>query len=96
MDNLETSDSSSDSPTFKINNMKFRLVELDDNGEILKIYYCSPMLSNEEDFDKLKKEILKKYSSKLDFKNISSKRKFEIHKTIDNVLWRYHSNPILV
>ena len=76
--------------------MKFRLVELDDNGEILKIYYCSPMLSNEEDFDKLKKEILKKYSSKLDFKNISSKRKFEIHKTIDNVLWRYHSNPILV
>lgn len=39
--------------------MKFRLVELDDNGEILKIYYCSPMLSNEEDFDKLKKEILK-------------------------------------
>lgn len=96
MDNLETSDSSSDSPTFKINNMKFRLVELDDNGEILKIYYCSPMLSNEEDFDKLKKEILKKYSSKLDFKNISSKRKFEIHKTIDNVLWRCHSNPILV
>ena len=96
MDNLETSDSSSDSPTFKINNKKFRLVELDDNGEILKIYYCSPMLSNEEDFDKLKKEILKKYSSKLDFKNISSKRKFEIHKTIDNVLWRYHSNPILV
>ena len=79
MDNLETSDSSSDSPTFKINNMKFRLVELDDNGEILKIYYCSPMLSNEEDFDKLKKEILKKYSSKL-----------------DNVLWRCHSNPILV
>ena len=67
--------------------MKFRLVELDDNGEILKIYYCSPMLSNEEDFDKLKKEILKKYSSKLDFKNISSKRKFEIHKTVDNVLW---------
>ena len=86
MDNLETSDSGSDSSTFKINNMKFRLVELDDNGEILKIYYCSPMLSNEEDFDKLKKEILKKYSSKLDFKNISSKRKF------GDII----SNPILV
>ena len=76
--------------------MKFRLVELDGNGEVLKIYYCSPMLSNEEDFDKLKKEVLKKYASKLDFKNVSSKRKFEIHKTIDNVLWKYYSNPILV
>lgn len=76
--------------------MKFRLVEIDDNGRIYKVHYCSPILSNEEDFDKLKKEVLKKYASKLDFKNISSKRKFEIHKTIDNVLWRYHSNPILV
>lgn len=76
--------------------MKFRLVEINSNGEISKVYYCSPMLSNEEDFDKLKKEVLKKYASKLDFKNMSPKRKFEIHKTIDNVLWRYCSNPILI
>ena len=76
--------------------MKFRLVEIDDNGEVSKVYYCSPMLSNEEDFDKLKNEMLKKYASKLDFENISSKRKFEIHKTINNVLWKHYSDIVLV
>lgn len=74
--------------------MKFRLVELDINGEIIKIYYRSPNIFNEKDFDELKKKCIKKYATKLNFRDIFSKRKFEIHTTTDNVLWRYHSNPI--
>ena len=74
--------------------IKFRLAELDVNGEVTKVYYISPNIFNKEDFNELKKKCIKKYASELDFRNIFSKRKFEIHTTTDNVLWRYHSNPI--
>ena len=74
--------------------MKFRLVELDINGEVAKVYYRSPNIFNKEDFDELKKRCIKKYSKELDFHNIFSKRKFEIHTTTDNAVWRYHSNPV--
>ena len=74
--------------------MKFRLVELDSKRNILKEYYRSPNIFNEEDFDELKKKCIGKYSRQLDFHNIFSNRKFEIQKTEDNVLWKRHSNPI--
>lgn len=72
--------------------MKFRLVKIDNKGNIIKIYYCSPIFFKKEDFDELKK----KYISELNINNISSKDKFEIQETKDNVLWKYYSNPILV
>lgn len=74
--------------------MKFRLVELDSERNILKEYYRSPNIFNEEDFNELKKKCINKYSGLLDFHNIFSVRKFEIQKTTNNVLWKRHSNPI--
>ena len=64
--------------------MKFRLVKIDNKGNILKVYYCSPIFFTKEDFDELKK----KYISELNINNISSKEKFEIQETKDNVLWK--------
>ena len=66
--------------------MKFRLVELNDNGTVIKIYYVSPNVFNEEDFIELKKKCIKKYATELNFRDIFSTRKFEIQKTKDNVL----------
>ena len=60
--------------------MKFRLVELDSERNILKEYYRSPNVFTEEDFDELKKKCIEKYSKQLDFHNIFSNRKFEIQK----------------
>lgn len=74
--------------------MKFRLVELNGKGETIKIYYVSPNVFNEEDFIELKKKCIKKYAAELNFRDIFSKRKFEIQKTKDNVLWKRYSNPI--
>ena len=74
--------------------MKFRLVELNDNGTVIKIYYVSPNVFNEEDFIELKKKCIKKYATELNFRDIFSTRKFEIQKTKDNVLQKRHSNPI--
>lgn len=74
--------------------MKFRLVELDNEGHILKEYYRSPNVFNEEDFNELKKKCIEKYSGLLDFHNIFSKRRFEIQKTTDNILWKRYSNPV--
>ena len=74
--------------------MKFRLVELDNGGRILKEYYRSLNIFNEEDFNELKKKCIEKYSGLLDFHNIFSKRKFEIQKTEDNVSWKQYSNPV--
>lgn len=74
--------------------MKFRLVELDNERNILKEYYVSPNVFNEEDFIELKKKCIKKYAAELNFQDIFSTRKFEIQKTKDNVLWKRHSNPI--
>lgn len=73
--------------------MKFRLVELDNDRNILKEYYRSPNVFTEEDFDELKKKCIEKYSKQLDFHNIFSNRRFEIQKTEDNVLWKRYSNP---
>lgn len=39
--------------------MKFRLVELDSERNILKEYYRSPNVFNEEDFNELKKKCIK-------------------------------------
>ena len=50
--------------------MKFRLVELDNDRNILKEYYRSPNVFTEEDFDELKKKCIEKYSKQLDFHNI--------------------------
>ena len=69
--------------------MKFRLVELNDNGTVIKVYYVSPNVFNE-----LKKKCIKIYVAELNFQDIFSTRKFEIQKTKDNVLWKRHSNPI--
>lgn len=74
--------------------IKFRLAELDVNGEVTKVYYISPNIFNKEDFNELKKKCIKKYASELDFRNIFSKRKFEIQKTEDNVSWKQYSNPV--
>lgn len=74
--------------------MKFRLVELDSEKNILKEYYRSPNVFTEEDFDELKKKCIEKYATELNFRDIFSVRKFEIQKTKDNVLWKRHSNPI--
>ena len=74
--------------------MKFRLVEFNDKKEIIKEYYRSPNIFNEEDFIELKKKCIKKYATELNFRDIFSTRKFEIQKTKDNVLWKRHSNPI--
>lgn len=74
--------------------MKFRLIELDSERNILKEYYRSPNVFTEEDFDELKKKCIKKYATELNFRDIFSVRKFEIQKTKDNVLWKRHSNPI--
>ena len=74
--------------------MKFRLVELDNERNILKEYYVSPNVFNEEDFIELKKKCIKKYAAELNFQDIFFTRKFEIQKTKDNVLWKRHSNPI--
>ena len=74
--------------------MKFRLVELNDNGTVIKVYYVSPNVFNEEDFIVLKKKCIKKYATELNFQDIFSTRKFEIQKTDDNVLWRRYSNPV--
>lgn len=74
--------------------MKFRLVELNSKGEIIKEYYRSPNIFNEEDFNELKKKCINKYSGLLDFHNLFSNRRFEIQKTEDNVLWIRYSNPV--
>lgn len=74
--------------------MKFRLVELNDNGTVIKVYYVSPNVFNEEDFIELKKKCIKKYAAELNFQDIFSNRKFEIQKTDDNVLWKRYSNPV--
>lgn len=74
--------------------MKFRLVELNDSGTVIKVYYVSPNVFNEEDFIELKKKCIKKYAAELNFQDIFSNKKFEIQKTEDNVLWKRHSNPI--
>lgn len=74
--------------------MKFRLVELNDNGTVIKIYYVSPNVFNEEDFIELKKKCIKRYATELNFRDIFSTRKFEIQKTEDNVLWKRYSNPV--
>lgn len=66
--------------------MKFRLIEFDNKGSIIKVYYVSPNIFNEEDFDELKEKCIKKYATELNFRDIFSKRKFEIQKTEDNVL----------
>lgn len=47
--------------------IKFRLAELDVNGEVTKVYYISPNIFNKEDFNELKKKCIKKYASELDF-----------------------------
>ena len=60
--------------------MKFRLVELNDNGTVIKVYYVSPNVFNEEDFIELKKKCIKKYATELNFRDIFSVRKFEIQK----------------
>lgn len=74
--------------------MKFRLVELNDNGTVIKVYYVSPNIFNEEDFIELKKKCIEKYAAELNFQDIFSTRKFEIQKTEDNVLWKRYSNPV--
>lgn len=74
--------------------MKFRLVELNNKGAIIKVYYVSPNIFNEEDFDELKKKCIKKYATELNFRDIFSNRRFEIQKTEDNVLWKRYSNPV--
>lgn len=74
--------------------MRFRLVELDNKGEIIKVYYRSPNFFNEEDFNELKKFVVRKYANELNFRDVFSKRRFEIQTTENNRTWNYHSNPI--
>ena len=74
--------------------MKFRLVELNDNKEVVKVYYRSPNVFNDIDFYELKKRCILKYSSELNFHNVFSKRRFEIQTTTDNVHWTRYSNPV--
>lgn len=74
--------------------MRFRLVELNDKGEIIKTYYRSPNFFNDRDFDELKNFVVRKYANELNFRDVFSKRRFEIQKTENNRTWEYHSNPI--
>lgn len=64
--------------------MKFRIVKFDDKGNVINVHYCSPIFLSKEDFNELKK----KYISELNINNTSSKGKFEIQETKDNVLWK--------
>ena len=43
--------------------MKFRLVELNSKGEIIKEYYRSPNVFTEEDFNELKKKCIDNWTS---------------------------------
>lgn len=74
--------------------MRFRLVELDSKGEIIKVYYRSSNFFNDRDFNELKNFVVRKYANELNFRDVFSKRRFEIQTTENNRTWEYHSNPI--
>ena len=61
--------------------MRFRLVELDNKGEIIKTYYRSPNFFNDRDFNELKNFVVRKYANELNFRDVFSKRRFEIQTT---------------
>lgn len=78
--------------------IRFRLVELDPDGYIIKEFYNSPSFPGDENSRKFKDAIddcLYEYGSKLKFLNKELRPQYvEIHINIDNKAWRYYLNAI--
>lgn len=77
---------------------RFRLVDIDDNGNIIKEYYCSPMFPGDKfnkDFDKDYADCLWRFSDELhlvDYEHSSPYLWTQI--TYDDENWETMSDPI--
>lgn len=77
---------------------RFRLVRIDDNGEIVREYYKSPMFPGDErnlGFMNDHYDCLWKFNEELHLRDYElAEPNLEFHITYDDLEWEYFSDPI--
>lgn len=74
--------------------MKFRIVEVDSNYDLIKVWYISPDIDTDDIISELEKcyeDVLILLAETYDLFNRG--KKLETQYTEDNVTWRYYGNP---
>lgn len=76
---------------------RFRLVETNEEGNVIREFYCSPMFPGDErneEFRNNRIECIQGFSKKLHFNDYNSCPQLELQVTYDDKEWNFLGNPV--
>ena len=76
---------------------RFRLVETNEEGNVIREFYHSPMFPGDERNEKFREkriECIQRFSRELHFSDYDSCLQLELQVTYDNKEWNFLGNPV--